>query len=165
MLTSNSINQIKKSTYFISFIVIVLQLTSCFSNKVFIPVKPQTNISAGAKYVIVNSNEQDVKSAFNNKGILTKTYDGGFETESIIINENLRVMYKAHVFDNQVRISSFWGLTQRGKTQASTFVDMKDYNVDSWEQVIYTKTNSGPKTAFDYAVEIVENSNLPFEIK
>lgn len=69
----------------------------------------------GVISIIVTGDLEAVKSAFNNSGIMLQSKEGGFETEEILLDEGTRAMYKAHDFDNQVKITAFWGITQKAK--------------------------------------------------
>ena len=97
-----------------------------------------------------------------------ESLEGGFKTDEILLDEGTRAMYKVNQFDNQVRITAFWGITQKVKSQMIIWVgaDMASaYDVNAWDQVIYDKNEPRPKRVFDYAVQIISESNLKFTFR
>jgi hypothetical protein len=99
---------------------------------------------------------------------MLKSMEGGFETEEILLDEGIRAMYKAHEFNNQVRITTFCGITQKIKSQMIVWAraDVASaYDVHAWNQVIYDKDLKRPKKVFDYAVQIIEANNLKYSFR
>ena len=146
----------------------ILTLSSCMTYKVFIPVQANNNIPDGTQEIILTENIDTVKQAFKNKGIMLKSMEGGFETEELLLDEGTRAMYKVHEFDDQVRITAFWGITSKVKSQMvvwAGYAASSAYDVHSWDKVIYDKNSTRPKKVFDYAIQIVEASNLQYKLR
>jgi hypothetical protein len=149
-------------------ILTVLFMSSCTTYKVFVPVNERTGIPDGVQYIVLNENIDSVKNAFKNKGILIKSMEGGFETEEILLDEGTRAKYKAHAFDDQVRISAFWGITQKVKSQMTVWAGTaaaSSYDVNAWDKVLYDNNSKRPKRVFDYAVQIIESNNMEYSLK
>jgi len=146
----------------------LLFIHSCATYKEFVTIQPKNNIPNGTQYIILNENLETVKQAFKNKGIMIKSMEGGFETEEILLDEGTRAMYKAHEFDEQVRITAFWGITHKVKSQIilwSGAAVASAYDVHAFDQVIYDKDAMRPKKVFDYAVQIIETNNLQYSFR
>jgi len=149
-------------------ILTLLFIHSCTTYKEFVTIQPKNNIPNGTQYIILNENLETVKQAFKNKGIMIKSMEGGFETEEILLDEGTRAMYKAHEFDEQVRITAFWGITQKVKSQIIVWAGAaaaSAYDVHAWDQVIYDKDAIRPKKVFDYAVQIIETNNIQYSFR
>ena len=76
--------------------------------------------------------------------------------------------YKVHEFDNQIRITAFWGITQKVKSQMTVWAGAdaaSAYEIDTWDRVIYENKSTRPKKVFDYAIQIIESSNLKYSLK
>lgn len=145
-----------------------LFMCSCSTYKSFVPVKAKADIPDGVQYIVLNETLDSVKNAFKNKGILIKSMEGGFETEEILLDEGTRAKYKAHAFDNQVRISAFWGITQKVKSQITVWAGAdaaSAYDVNAWDKVLYDNKSARPKLVFDYAVEIIESNGFEYNLK
>ena len=136
--------------------------------KTFIPVENRQDIPNGTQYIIVNADEEQVKQTFINKGIMVNTLEGGFETEELLIDEGTRAKYRVHIFDNQIRISSYWGITQQVKSTMTVwagYAAASAYDTHSFNQVIYREEAKRPKRVFDYAVQIIESSGLNYNLR
>ena len=149
-------------------ILTVLFMSSCTTYKVFVPVNERTDIPDGVQYIVLNENIDSVKNAFKNNGILIKSMEGGFETEEILLDEGTRAKYKAHAFDNQVRISAFWGITQKVKSHMIMVAGTayaSSYDVNAWNKVLYDNKSARPKRVFDYAVQIIESNGFEYILR
>lgn len=150
------------------FFIVILIVTSCTTYRVFIPVADRNDIPDGTQYIILNSEIEQVRTIFNSNGVMTRSFDGGFETETVLIDEGTRAMYKVHQFDEHIRISAFWGITQKVKAQISTWAGhaaSSTYDVHAFDQVIYDGDVKRPKQVFDYAVQILESSNQAYSFR
>jgi hypothetical protein len=151
-----------------SAIFTLIFLYSCTTYKEFVSVQPKNNIPNGTQYIILSENIETMKQAFKNKGIMIKSMEGGFETEELLLDEGTRAMYKIHEFDNQVRVSVYYGITQKVKSQMIIWAGAtaaSAYDVHAWDQVIYNMKDLRPKKVFDYAVQIIEANNLKYSLK
>jgi hypothetical protein len=149
-------------------IILILLVSSCFPMKEFISVQNQNNIPNGTQDIILTESIETVKEAFKSKGIMLKSMEGGFETEELLIDEGTRAMYKAHEFDNQIRITAFWGITSKVKSQMTVwagYAASSAFDVHSWDKVIYDNKDLRPKRVFDYSVQIIEASNLRYKLR
>ncbi len=147
---------------------IFLFFSSCISYQVYIPVQSKSNIRDGTQAIVLSENLETVKKAFISSGILIKSMEGGFKTEEILIDEGTRAMYKVHEFDNQIRITAFWGVTQKVKTDMAIFAGedaANMYDVHSWDKVVYNNKEKRPKRVFDYAVQIIESNHLKYILR
>lgn len=143
-------------------------LTSCVTYKELVTVQNKNNIPQGTQAIIVTGELEKVKEAFQSKGILLISMDGGFKTDEVMLDEGTRAMFKANAFDNQIKITAFWGITQKVKSQIIVFAGANAasaYDVNAWDQVIYDKDAKRPKKVFDYAVQIIEEGKLSFILK
>lgn len=149
-------------------ILTLLFIPSCTTYSDIVTVQPKNNVPNDTKYIVLNEDIETVKQAFKNKGIMIKSMDGGFETEEILLDEGTRAMYKVHEFDDQVRVSAFWGITQKVKSQMIVWAGAaaaSAYDITSLDQVIYDKDIKRPKRVFDYAVQIIEANNLKYSFR
>ena len=149
-------------------IILLLFVSSCFPMKEFISVQNQNNIPNGTQDIILTESIETVKEAFKSKGIMLKSMEGGFETEELLIDEGTRAMYKVHEFDNQIRITAFWGMTSKVKSQMvvwAGYAASSAFDVHSWDKVIYDNKELRPKRVFDYSVQIIEASNLQYKLR
>ncbi len=153
----------------ISLIIILTAiLASCTGYKEFVQVQPRNYIPDGTMYLFVNADLETVQQAFNHAGIMTKSMDGGFETEGMLLDEGTRAMYKVHAFDDQVRVSSFYGITQKVKSSMVVYAGAaaaSAYDVNAWDQVVYDKRMSRSKRVFDYSIQIIETAGLGFSFR
>lgn len=150
------------------FFIFILIGTSCTTYRVFIPVADRNDIPDGTQYIITKSEIEQVKTIFNNNGLMTRSFDGGFETEAFLIDEGTRAMYKVHQFDEHIRISAFWGITQKVKAQIGALAGhaaSSSYDVHAFDQVIYGSAVKRPKQVFDYAVQLLESGNQAYSFK
>ena len=148
--------------------VSLLFITSCVTYKELASVQNKTDIPQGTQAIIVTGDLEKVKEAFKNKGILLESMEGGFKTDGILLDEGTRAMYKANEFDNQIKITAFWGITQKVKSQMVVWAGASAssaYDVNAWDQVIYDKDSKRPKKVFDYAVQIIEENHLNFSFR
>ncbi|RLD55451.1 MAG: hypothetical protein DRJ01_16640 [Bacteroidetes bacterium] len=146
----------------------LLTIVSCTSYKEFVSVQNKNNIPDGTQAIILTSDIETVKQAFKNKGIMLSSIEGGFKTEEILLDEGTRAMYKAHTFDNQIKITAFWGITQKVKSNIVVWAGAdaaSAYDVRAWDKVIYERDMKRPKRVFDFAVQIIEESNLKFSFR
>jgi hypothetical protein len=154
-------------TLFIS-ILTLLTIVSCTSYKEFVSVQNKNYIPNGTQAIILTSDIETVKQAFKNKGIMLSSMEGGFKTEELLLDEGTRAMYKAHTFDNQVKITAFWGITQKVKSNIIVWAGAdaaSAYDVHAWDKVIYEQDAKRPKRVFDYVVQIIEESNLKYSFR
>jgi len=145
------------------FILSFTLIFSCTTYKEFVSVQSPAKIPDGTQDIILTESIETVKQAFKNKGIMIKSMEGGFETEEIMLDEGTRAMYKVHEFDDQVRITAFWGITQKVKSQMIVWAGAaaaSAYDVHAWDKVIYDNNTKRPKRVFDYAVQIIDANNL-----
>ena len=153
----------------ITFLFILIFLTnSCNPYKEFISVIPRNNIPDGTQYIIVDVNLESVKEALKNSGIMIRSLEGGFETEELLLDEGTRAMYKVHDFDNQSRISAFWGITQKVRSNIALWAGYEAasaYDVHAWNKVIYNKREARSKRVFDYAIQILESNNIQYSLR
>jgi len=150
------------------FLVFIITMTSCVTYQEMVNVTGRLDIPEKTQAIIINDSLTKVKEAFKKKGIMIETLEGGFKTEEILLDEGTRAMYKVHQFDNQVRITAFWGITQKVKSQIVLWAGAdaaSAYDVNAWDQVIYSKDSGRPKKVFDYAVQIVSENNLNFTFR
>jgi len=148
--------------------LIFLFFSSCTTYKEFVSVQYRNNIPDGTQDIILTDNIDKVKEAFKNKGIMLKSMEGGFETEEILLDEGTRAMYKAHEFDNQIRITAFWGITQKVKSQMTVWAGhdaASAYDVHAWDKVIYDNKSKRPKRVFDYVVQIINANKLQYSLR
>lgn len=153
--------------YFLIILVLII-FSSCFPMKEFISVQDQYNIPNGTQDIILTASIETVKNAFKSKGIMLKSMEGGFETEELLIDEGTRAMYKVHEFDDKIRITAFWGITSKVKSQIGVwagYAASSAYDVHSWDKVIYNNKELRPKRVFDYSVQIIEASNLQYKLR
>jgi hypothetical protein len=149
-------------------ILALVFISSCASYKEFVSIQTKNNIPDGTQSIILTENIDTVKQAFKNKGIMIKSMEGGFETEELLLDEGTRAMYKVHEYDSQIRITAFWGITQKVKSQMTVWAGMaaaSAYDVQAWDRVIYENKSSRPKRVFDYAIQIIEANNLKYSLK
>jgi hypothetical protein len=148
--------------------VCCIAFSSCTTYKELVSVQNRTNISDGTKDIILTQDLETVKTAFTSSGIMLQSMEGGFETEEILLDEGTRAKYKAHVFDNQIRITAFWGITQKVKSEMTVWAGQaaaSAYDVQGWDQVNYDNKSSRPKKVFDYAVQVVEANSLQYKLR
>ena len=149
-----------------TLIFVVIQ--SCGTYMEFVKVQPYNNIPNGTQYIILNENIETLKQVFKSNGIMIKSMEGSFETEELLLDEGTRAMYKVHEFDDQVRITAFWGVTQKVKSQMIVWAGTaaaSAYDVHAWDQVVYDQDVKRPKRVFDYAVQIIETNNLKYSYR
>ncbi|MEK0337107.1 MAG: hypothetical protein QQN41_06700 [Nitrosopumilus sp.] len=149
-------------------ILTFLFISSCTTYKEFVSVQARNNIPDGTQDIILTENIETVKEAFKNKGIMIKSMEGGFETEEILLDEGTRAMYKAHEFDDQIRITAFSGITQKVKSQMIVWAGhdaASAYDVHAWDKVIYDNRSARPKRVFDYVIQIIEATNLQYSLR
>jgi len=145
----------------------VLMLTSCAAYKQYIYVQERNNIPEGTQSILLTENIETVKKAFTDKGIMVRSMEGGFETEEILLDEGTRAMYKIHEFDDQIRITAFWGITQKVKSTMIVWAGYEAasaYDVHAWNKVVYEKRSFRSKKVFDYAIQIIETSQLNYDL-
>jgi len=146
----------------------LLMITSCVTYKELASVQNKNGIPQGTQAIIVTGDVGKVKEAFKNKGILLVSMEGGFKTDEILLDEGTRAMYKANDFDGQIKITAFWGITQKVKSQMIVWAGANAasaYDVNAWDQVIYDKNAKRSKKVFDYAVQIMEENHLNFSFR
>jgi hypothetical protein len=149
-------------------ILTFLLISSCTTYREFITVQAKNNIPDGTQDIILSENIETVKEAFKNKGIMLKTMEGGFETEELLLDEGTRAMYKVHEFDDQIRVTAFWGITSKVKSQMivwAGYAASSAYDVHSWDKVIYENGSTRPKKVFDYVIQILEASDLQYRLR
>ncbi len=132
----------------LTLLLIATLFYSCTTYKEFVKVQTKNNIPNGTQYIILNDDIGTIKQAFKNKGIMIKSMEGGFKTEEMLLDEGTRAMYKAHEFDEQIRVTAFWGITQKVKSQIIVWAGSaaaSAYDVHAWDQVIYDKNKERPK--------------------
>jgi len=149
-------------------ILVLVLISSCTAYQTFITVNPRSDIPNGTQNIILNEDIEIVKQAFKKSGTMVKSLEGGFETEEILIDEGTRAMYKVHEFDEQVRVTAFWGITQKVKSEMVVWAGAdaaSAYDVHSWDQVVYDRDVKRPKRVFDYAIQIIEAYNLNYTLR
>ena len=150
------------------FAVSCIMLSSCTTYKELVTVQNRTNIPDGTKDIILTEDLETVKAAFINSGIMVQSKEGGFETEEMLLDEGTRAKYKAHVFDNQIRVTAFWGITQKVKGEITAWAGQaaaSAYDVKAVDQVIYDNKATRSKKVFDYAVQVLEANNLQYNLR
>ncbi len=152
----------------IIFLLFVILMTSCFTYQSYINVKPQYNVPEGTNSIVLAYEINSIKAIFNKSGVMTTTFDGGFQTEEILIDEGTRAMYKVHEFDEYIRLTAFWGITDKVKSQITMwagYVAASSVDTDDWDRVIYQNDKTRPKRVFDYAVQILDDNVLKYQFK
>jgi hypothetical protein len=155
-----------KNLSFLMFLI--LSVSSCSTYTEIVSVQNRDNVPDGTKDIIVSGDLEIVKAAFTANGIMVKSMEGGFITEDMLLDEGTRAMYKVHDFDNQIRITSFWGITQKVKSEIILWAGAEAasaYDVEAFDQVIYDKSSSRSKKVFDYAIQIIESGNLSYTLR
>lgn len=157
-----------KSTYFINVFLVFFMSTGCTTYRDLVTVTPRNDVPEGSTAIIVSAKIDEVKKMFIDNGVMLRTLEGGIETESVQLDEGTRAMFKAHDFDESVRITAFWGITQKAKRdiQLSLGDQAADqFDVNAWEQVIYKRNALRPKKVFDFGLNMVTRSGIPYTIK
>jgi hypothetical protein len=160
--------KIKQMRKLLSILMILCGLSSCTTYKPLVNVTGRSDIPDNTQAIILSENIDKIKEAFKAKGIMIESLEGGFKTEEILLDEGTRAMYKVNQFDNQVRITAFWGITQKVKSQMIVWAGAdaaSAYDVNAWDQVIYDNKAARPKRVFDYAVQILNESNFKYSFR
>lgn len=149
------------------FTMILFVAVSC-SYKEYIYVQNQNNIPDGTRTIILMTDIETTKNAFKKQGIMLSSMDGGFKTEEILLDEGTRAMYKAHEFDGQIKLTAFWGITQKVKSDLVVFAGANAasaYDVNAWDRVIYDSGAKRSKKVFDYVLQIILKSKLQYRLR
>lgn len=153
---------------YLVFFFALIMISSCTPYKEFVSVQNWNDVPDGTQSIILTTSIDTLKEAFKNKGIMIKSLEGGFETEEIFLDEGTRAMYKVHEFDDNIRISAFWGITQKVKSQMTVWggaAAASSYEIDTWDRVIYDNKSTRPKKVFDYAIQILEERKIDYDLK
>jgi hypothetical protein len=143
-------------------------LTSCTTLKPLVNVSSRLDVPDNTQAIVLSETLDKVKEAFKSKGLMIQSLEGGFKTEEILLDEGTRALYKVNQFDDQIRITAFWGITQKVKSQMVVWAGAdaaSAYDVNAWDQVIYDNTAKRPKKVFDYLIQILTESNLKYSYR
>jgi hypothetical protein len=143
-------------------------LISCTTYKPLVNVSSRSDVPNNTQAIVINETIDKVKEAFKKNGLMIQSLEGGFKTEEILLDEGTRAMYKVNQFDTELRLTAFWGITQKVKSQIIVWAGAEAasaYDVSAWDQVIYDRKDLRPKAVFDYAVQILVENNIKFSYR
>lgn len=152
------------------FIVLLsIMMSSCVTYKEYVSVAPSTQIPNGTKALIVpNTSIEQIKQVFKNNQILYKTFETGIETEIIVLDEGTKAQYKVYTFNNDLKITAYWGITDKVKSQMVIWAGANAasaYNTKSMDLVLYNNKALRPKRVFDYLTQLLNKENIKYQTK
>lgn len=152
------------------FIVLLsIMMSSCVTYKEYVSVAPSTQIPNGTKALIVpNTSIEQIKQVFKNNQILYKTFETGIETEIIMLDEGTKAQYKVYTFNNDLKITAYWGIADKVKSQMVIWADANAasaYNTESMDLVLYNNKALRPKRVFDYLTQLLNKENIKYQTK
>jgi len=152
------------------FIVLLsIMMSSCVTYKEYVSVAPSTQIPNGTKALIVpNTSIEQIKQVFKNNQILYKTFETGIETEIIMLDEGTKAQYKVYTFNNDLKITAYWGITDKVKSQMVIWAGANAasaYNTESMDLVLYNNKALRPKRVFDYLTQLLNKENIKYQTK
>lgn len=142
---------------------------SCMTYKEYISVKPSNKIPDGTQSIIIpNTSIDNIKELFKDNQIMYKTFETGIETEIVLLDEGTKAQYKVYEFDNNIKITSYYGITDKVKSQMVLWAGAaaaSAYDTQSMNIVVYNENLLKPKRVFDYLVQMLETKGIEYQIK
>jgi hypothetical protein len=143
----------------------MILISSCVAYKPFITITPEI-IPYGSTDILGVATLNTVKEILKKNTILYKEFDGGIETEEILIDKGTRAKYKFYIYNgNNLKVQSFWGITDAVKSQMIIWAGsnaVSAYSTESWDRATYEKGTNRPNMVFIYGYNLTKqiDSNL-----
>jgi hypothetical protein len=157
-----------KKVMILVMVVSTILFTGCFSYKSFISVTPAIDVANGSTEIIARGCLNDVKTVLKKNLIMYKEYEGGIETEEILIDEGTRAKYKIYQYDDMIKMISFWGITQAVKSQIIVFAGYSAasaYSTEGYTRVIYDRDVKRPARVFSYGYQLMKEIDPKLRVK
>jgi hypothetical protein len=150
-------------------VLLSIMMASCATYKEYVSVVPSSQTPNGTKALIVpNTSIEQIKQVFKNNQILYKTFETGIETEIIMLDEGTKAQYKVYAFDSDLKITAYWGITDKVKSQMVIWAGANAasaYNTESMDLVLYDSKALRPKKVFDYVTQLLNKENIIYQTK
>lgn len=137
-------------------VFIILLWTSCTPYTQFVQVHPRTDVPPGSKEIIVYAPLPELLAVLKEEGIMYNYKEGGVETEEIMIDEGTRARFSIYEYTDALKLVPYWGITDKVRQNIALWAGYGAASTYSNEltRVVYNKSETRPKTVFDYAAQI-----------
>jgi hypothetical protein len=149
--------RLKHALYIIAIAAICSMIFgSCTPYQSFVTVNPRTDIPEGSKEILIKADLDELLDTLKKEGILFTIFEGGAETEEIMIDEGTRAKFKMYALEEGTKVVPYWGITGAVRQQAAIWAGYNAASMldDQLVRVVYKKSETRPKKVFDYAANI-----------